>query len=78
MTDENKNTALGMTENLEALLCYALGWVTGLTFLLLEQKNTFVRFHAMQSLVTFLGLFIISALIGCVWSRPAGIVKVTS
>jgi uncharacterized membrane protein len=64
MADENKNTVLGVTENLEALFCYALGWVTGLIFLLLEQKNAFVRFHAMQSLVTFLGLFIVSAVIG--------------
>lgn len=64
MTDENKNTVLGVTENLEALFCYALGWVTGLVFLLLEQKNAFVRFHAMQSLVTFLGLFIVSTVIG--------------
>jgi uncharacterized membrane protein len=66
MADENKNTVLGVTENLEALLCYALGWVTGLVFLLIEQKNAFVRFHAFQSLVTFLGLFIISAVIGFV------------
>jgi len=64
MADENKNTVLGVTENLEALLCYALGWVTGLIFLLLEQKNAFVRFHAMQSIVTFLALFIISAVVG--------------
>lgn len=59
MADENKNTVFGITENLEALLCYVFGWVTGLIFLLVEQKNAFVRFHALQSLVTFLGLFII-------------------
>lgn len=66
MADENKNTVLGVTENIEALLCYALGWVTGLVFLLLEQKNAFVRFHAMQSLATFLGLFIITLVLGFV------------
>lgn len=66
MADENKNTVLGVTENIEALLCYVLGWVTGLVFLLLEQKNEFVRFHAMQSLATFLGLFIISMVLGFV------------
>ena len=64
MVDENKNTVLGVTENLEGLFCYVLGWVTGLIFLLLEQKNAFVRFHALQSLVTFLALFILSAVIG--------------
>jgi len=64
MAEENKNTVLGVTENLESLLCYALGWVTGLIFLLIESKNEFVRFHALQSLVTFLGLFIINTVIG--------------
>ncbi len=64
MVDENKNTVLGVKENIEAVLCYALGWITGLVFLLLEQKNEFVRFHAMQSLATFLGLFIVSLVLG--------------
>ena len=64
MADENKDTVLGVTENLEGLFCYVLGWVTGLIFLLLEQKNAFVRFHAMQSLVTFLGLFLITTVVG--------------
>jgi uncharacterized membrane protein len=53
MADENKNTVLGVTENLEGLLCYALGWVTGLVFLFVEKNNAYVRFHALQSLVTF-------------------------
>lgn len=53
MTEENKKTVLGVTENLEALICYALGWVTGLVFLFLEKNNEYVRFHALQSLVTF-------------------------
>ncbi len=66
MADENKKTVLGVTENLEGLLCYALGWITGLVFLILEPNNAFVRFHALQSLVTFLGLFIISFVVGLV------------
>jgi uncharacterized membrane protein len=53
MTDENKKTVLGVTENLEALLCYALGWVSGLVFLFAEKGNPYVRFHALQSLVAF-------------------------
>lgn len=66
MAEENRNTVLGVAENIEGLLCYAFGWVTGLVFLLLEQKNMFVRFHALQSLVTFLALFIITAVIGLI------------
>ena len=53
MADEKQKTVLGVTENLEALLCYAVGWVSGLVFLLLEKDNAYVRFHALQSLVTF-------------------------
>jgi len=42
----------GMQENVAGLLCYILGWVTGLIFYLID-KRPFVRFHAAQSLVTF-------------------------
>ncbi|MGM0602404.1 MAG: DUF4870 domain-containing protein [Bacillota bacterium] len=60
----DNNTVLGIDQNLEALLCYVLGWVTGIVFLFLEKENEYVRFHAMQSLVTFLALFIITLVIG--------------
>ena len=60
----DNNTVLGIDQNLEALLCYVLGWITGIVFLFLEKENEYVRFHAMQSLVTFLTLFIITMVIG--------------
>ncbi len=47
------NTSVGMDPNVAGLLCYVLGWVTGLIFFLLEPKNKFVRFHAIQSMITF-------------------------
>ena len=34
-------------------LCYVLGWVSGLVFILIEPENKFVRFHAIQSIVAF-------------------------
>jgi uncharacterized membrane protein len=46
-------TSTGLDENVAGLLCYVLGWVSGIVFLILEPKNKFVRFHAMQSIVTF-------------------------
>ncbi|MCM8774863.1 MAG: DUF4870 domain-containing protein [Candidatus Omnitrophica bacterium] len=61
MGDDQKKTILGISENLEALIAYAVGWVSGLVFLLLEKDNSFVRFHALQSLVTFLALTIVGA-----------------
>ena len=44
--------------NLNALLCYAVGWITGLIFLLIEKEDQFIRFHAAQSLVLFGGLML--------------------
>jgi len=63
---EKNKTVLGVDENIEALLCYVLGWITGILFLLLERENRFVRFHAMQSLVVFLGLFLLSLVVGLI------------
>ena len=42
----------GLAENVAGLLCYVLGWVTGIIFLLID-KRPFVRFHAAQSIVVF-------------------------
>ncbi len=63
---ENRKTSLGLDENIEGLLCYVLGWITGIVFLVLEKENKFVKFHAMQSLVTFLVLFVVSLVIGMI------------
>jgi len=57
--EEPKKTSLGMDENVEGLLAYLLGWVTGIIFLLLEKDSDFVRFHAMQSTIIFLPLWIV-------------------
>ena len=45
----------GMAENVAGLLCYILGWVTGIIFFLID-KRPYVRFHAAQSIVVFGGL----------------------
>src|ERR1700674_703350 len=42
----------GLGENVAGLLCYAVGWVTGIIFLLID-KRPFVKFHAAQSIVVF-------------------------
>ena len=43
---------VSLQKNTAAALSYVLGWVTGIVFLLIE-KDSFVRFHAAQSVVTF-------------------------
>jgi len=57
-------TSLGTTQNVAGLLTYILGWVTGIVFLLIEKDNSFVRFHAMQSIVIFVPLTIASFVVG--------------
>ncbi len=51
-------TDTGIKPNVEALLAYLLGFVTGLIFLLIEKNNKFVRFHAMQSIIVFGAVFV--------------------
>ena len=53
MSETEGKTSMGMEPNVAGLLCYVLGWLTGLIFFLMEKENKFVRFHAMQSIVVF-------------------------
>jgi uncharacterized membrane protein len=48
----------GLSENVAGCLCYVVGWVTGIVFLLID-KRPFVRFHAAQSIAVFGALTII-------------------
>jgi uncharacterized membrane protein len=53
-------TTLSLDKNTAAALCYVLGWVSGLVFLLVEKNDKTIRFHAMQSLMFFAGLTILT------------------
>ncbi len=46
-------SSTGLEENIAALLSYVVGWITGLIFFLIEKDSKFVKFHAMQSIITF-------------------------
>src|ERR1700688_1109131 len=58
-----QSTHAGMSENVAAVLCYLVGWVTGIIFFLMD-KRPFGRFHAAQSIVVFGGLHVINIVIG--------------
>jgi uncharacterized membrane protein len=49
---ESEST-LDLKPGTASLLCYMGGWITGIIFLILEQKNRLVRFHAAQSIIVF-------------------------
>ena len=61
---ESQESSLGLDPNIAGLLTYLFGAISGVAFLVLEKKNSFVRFHAYQSTVTFLALFVISVVVG--------------
>lgn len=60
---EKKKTSSGMDENVAGLLCYLVGFITGIIFLVIEKENRFVRFHALQSIFVFVGIFILSTVL---------------
>ena len=54
----DKKSATGLDKNTAGALSYVLGPITGVIFLVLE-KDPYVRFHAMQSIVVFIALFVL-------------------
>ena len=65
-TEKETGSSTGLRPNVAGLLCYLGVWVTGIIFLIIERKNRIVRFHAIQSLVTFGILQIIVAIANAV------------
>lgn len=51
--------AQGLNRNTKGLLCYLVGWVTGIIFYITEKEDKFIRFHAVQSIITFGGISIL-------------------
>ena len=66
VTTTSQSSQTGMSENVAGLLCYLLGWVTGIIFYLID-KRPFVRFHAAQSIVVFGGLHILNIVVGIIF-----------
>lgn len=58
-----EKTDLGLKKETSGVLSYVLGPITGVIFLVLE-KDPFVRFHAMQSIVVLGGLIALQWVLG--------------
>jgi uncharacterized membrane protein len=56
----------GLEENIAGLLCYLIGWITGLIFLLID-KRPFVRFHGAQSIAFNISIIPIWIALWIVW-----------
>jgi uncharacterized membrane protein len=63
----------GIEENVAGLLCYVLGWLTGIIFLLID-KRPFVKFHAAQSIVVFGGLTVLRIGLAIMGGMTGGLV----
>ncbi len=63
---EGSRPSTGLPPNVAGFLCYLGFWVSGIVFLILEQKDRTVRFHAAQSIVAFGGLSILFAILRAV------------
>ena len=78
----SSETSTGLMPNVASLLCYAGFWISGIVFIILEQKNINVRFHAVQSIIIFGTLTIAGTtlslipMLGGVFSATIGIIVV--
>ncbi len=66
VTPSSKSSS-GLEENLAGALTYLLGFITGIVFLVIEKDSAFVRFHAMQSTILFVGIWVVSIVM---WQLP--------
>jgi uncharacterized membrane protein len=60
MDAADQTSSTGLDPKLAGLLSYLLGFISGLVFLVLEKQSSFVRFHAYQSTIAFLSLFVVN------------------
>jgi uncharacterized membrane protein len=63
-------TATGLDENVSGLLCYVGWWISGIVFFVLEHDNKYLRFHALQSIITFGPITVLLILIGSIMWIP--------
>ena len=63
-------SSTGLDPNLAAALAYLLGFLTGILFLVIEKDSKFVRFHALQSTMVFLVIFVVTVFTNILWVIP--------
>ena len=62
--DSIGKSSTGMNENVAALVSVLFTWITGLILFFVETKSKFVKFHAIQSVIFFVGLLLVSGILG--------------
>ena len=59
-------SSTGLDENIAGTLAYFGAFISGVALLVLEKDSSYVRFHALQSTVTFGSLFVIELIGGLI------------
>lgn len=62
MTGQPSST--GLDPNIAAALAYLAGPLSGILLFVVERSSSYVRFHAMQSIIGLGGLWLLAALLG--------------
>ncbi len=69
-----EETSTNMDPKLAALLAYLFGWIGGLVFYIIEPKNKYIRFHALQSILfnvsVSVGFILLGVVFGILGSIP--------
>ena len=66
----SNKSVFDLDEKIAGLLSYALGFISGIFFYVMERENKFVRFHALQSTVWFLALCVVQFILGLLTGFP--------
>lgn len=59
-------SSTGLDSKVVGLLCYLLGFITGIIFLIVEKESRFVKFHAMQSIIVSAAIVVLSIIFGLI------------
>lgn len=62
----NQGSSTGLSTHVAGTLAYVGLWVSGIVFLFIETKDRVVRFHAMQSTITFVAIHTVMAVVAVV------------
>jgi uncharacterized membrane protein len=63
-------TSIGMEANILAFLAYLFPVIGALIIFLMEKQNRFVRFHAMQALLSYAAVIVIEIVVGVLGALP--------
>lgn len=63
MSGPGPRAGVSLAPEFVGALAYVAGAVSGVVVLLIEKHDRFVRFHAMQSIVTFLAVLVVQVLL---------------